>query len=286
LCYDVQGVHVVEKVISCIDWNLIEEAIDQIITNFIRLAIHCNGLCVIKKLIAICKSQMHQIKIMRILIDNYPSLIQHPFGNYAIQTAVECWDYNLMYFIFEKFTWKCCNFSLQKYSSNVIEKCLEKGGELFINNFVDEVCSLDRAGDLMKNGYGNYVMQKALKVAKGNTKTKLISILLKNIQKIGDRKLILKWKNILEAHLMNAPLINSNYTEFNRQFKGMQYSSQSQQPTPFSFNFGFDLPQGIFHQKNFKSNSNIQLSSYDNSIETSIYMNPNYVLQKGGYNNK
>ena len=49
----------------------------------------------------------------------------------------------------------------------------------------------------MKNNYGNYVVQKALKISTGSLKNKLIISILKNIEKIGDKKLIGKWKNIV-----------------------------------------------------------------------------------------
>lgn len=49
----------------------------------------------------------------------------------------------------------------------------------------------------MKNNYGNYVVQKALKISTGSIKNKLIISILKNIEKIGDKKLIGKWKNIV-----------------------------------------------------------------------------------------
>lgn len=49
----------------------------------------------------------------------------------------------------------------------------------------------------MKNNYGNYVVQKALKISTGSHKNKLIISILKNIEKIGDKKLIGKWKNIV-----------------------------------------------------------------------------------------
>ena len=56
----------------------------------------------------------------------------------------------------------------------------------------------------MKNNYGNYVVQKALKLAKGENKLKLIQIILKNIEKIGDKKLIAKWKSIVDIHYNNS----------------------------------------------------------------------------------
>ena len=56
----------------------------------------------------------------------------------------------------------------------------------------------------MKNNYGNYVVQKALKLANESDKTKLVNCIIRNIDKIGDKKLIHKWKSII-----------LNYTDFN-----------------------------------------------------------------------
>ncbi len=49
----------------------------------------------------------------------------------------------------------------------------------------------------MKNNYGNYVIQKALKITKGEIKKKLVDTILKNIEKLGEKKIIDKWKLIL-----------------------------------------------------------------------------------------
>jgi len=47
--------------------------------------------------------------------------------------------------ILNKFIGKFYVLSMQKYSSNVVEKCLEKGNEYMIQKFVDEICTLNRA---------------------------------------------------------------------------------------------------------------------------------------------
>lgn len=64
--------------------------------------------------------------------------------------------------------------------------------------------------DLMKNNYGNYVVQKALRLSSGHMKGKLISTILKNIDKIGDKKLMIKWQGIINGHLAeeNSRLMN------------------------------------------------------------------------------
>lgn len=52
----------------------------------------------------------------------------------------------------------------------------------------------------MKNNYGNYVVQKALKLAPKEGKLILIDQIRKNIEKVVDKKLICKWKSIVESH--------------------------------------------------------------------------------------
>jgi hypothetical protein len=55
----------------------------------------------------------------------------------------------------------------------------------------------------MKNNYGNYVIQKALKLACGDKKSLLIKAICHNLNKLGERKLIAKWKSIISPHIRN-----------------------------------------------------------------------------------
>ena len=71
----------------------------------------------------------------------------------------------------------------------------------------------------MKNNYGNFVVQKSLKLSNGKHKLKLLKSMIKNIEKIGDRKLIFKWKSIIESHIYpeisNMDSKNSSFIEMN-----------------------------------------------------------------------
>ncbi len=51
----------------------------------------------------------------------------------------------------------------------------------------------------MKNPFGNYVIQKTLKLSSGYYKSKLTGIIKNHIEKLNDRKLINKWKDILSS---------------------------------------------------------------------------------------
>lgn len=67
----------------------------------------------------------------------------------------------------------------------------------------------------MKSSFGNYVVQKALKVAINENKSKLVNTILNHVEKLGERKLIIKWKKIVDDSMgkIFAPkefLVNSN----------------------------------------------------------------------------
>ena len=71
-------------------------------------------------------------------------------------------------------------------------------------DFINEITIDNKSiGILMKNNYGNYVIQTALKASRNNQQIQmvLINVLNKNLSILSDKKLIKKWKNII---LMNT----------------------------------------------------------------------------------
>ena len=82
--------------------------------------------------------------------------------------------------------------SKQKYSSNAIERNFEKK-EMYIN----EVCNENNIIDTIKNKYGNYVIQKAVKLSSGIFREKIIGKISKVINKLEDKRIINKWKAII-----------------------------------------------------------------------------------------
>ena len=73
--------------------------------------------------------------------------------------------------------------SQQKYSSNVIERIIEKN-EQNLEFYINEILISNNLYEVMKNIYGNYVIQKALKLSSDRIKEKLIKNIMKNIHKL------------------------------------------------------------------------------------------------------
>jgi Leu/Phe-tRNA-protein transferase len=53
-------------------------------------------------------------------------LVCHPFGNYAITQIIANWPNKINQVIYKTLKNKLYELSMQKYSSNVVEHCLEK----------------------------------------------------------------------------------------------------------------------------------------------------------------
>jgi hypothetical protein len=56
----------------------------------------------------------------------------------------------------------------------------------------------------MKNNYGNYVIQKILNLTTGKVKEDMVINILINIEKLNDKKLLVKWFTLLEENVDNV----------------------------------------------------------------------------------
>lgn len=95
--------------------------------KFVELACDANGLCLIKKLIPQCAKSTELAKsLILIMSTNSMELVQSPYGNYAIQIAFDTFPIEECVVIIDSLRGKLTQLSMLKFSSNVIEKCLEK----------------------------------------------------------------------------------------------------------------------------------------------------------------
>ena len=210
LSFDAFGTHVLEKLLACFEEEYVTFIYNYIVDNFLELANNSNGICIVKKLLSFTHKKNLHDKLKIIVKENALQLISHPFGNFVIQVVVECWnDYNDILYLFDK---KYYNLSLEKYASNVVERCIEKD-ENILNNYIEEIININKICEVMKSNYGNYVIQKAIKLAKGEYKKKLVFNAAKDINKLKEPKLIKKWKSILSPNIKELSNEQLKYLE-------------------------------------------------------------------------
>ena len=77
-------------------------------------------------------------KLKQFTLDNVLMLFEHVYGNYIIQTIVSYWSKEDLEEIVLKVEKHFKELSNKKYSSNVIEKCLEKS-ECILKKYIEEL---------------------------------------------------------------------------------------------------------------------------------------------------
>lgn len=145
----------IEKIIISFDEKANNEIINLIIENLVIFASNINSLCIIKKLIIITKDYETRKKILEKIINNLDNLIQNAHGNYSIQVALEINDCFYSNAIINEITGKFHKYSLLKYSSNVVERCLEYGGDIVVYRFIEEICQKNK---VLGNKYFNLIL--------------------------------------------------------------------------------------------------------------------------------
>jgi hypothetical protein len=132
---------------------------------------------------------------------NAVTLIKDPFGNYAVQYIIELKYPNIPGDLIKSFQGQIYYLAKQKFSSNVIEKCLKEGDSICVkrvmsellfdtNSVINETNALSRSFlkkkaqeqlfDLLQDCFGNYVVQTCLSegVTKANREYLLMVELL------------------------------------------------------------------------------------------------------------
>ena len=211
LSFDIYGTHVVEKVLLCLDPSYAQHIIQFILDNFIALACHVNGLCVAKRILTLsAQTGLYRNELIYILNTSCVSLIQNPYGNYALQVVIDQWNESSTISVISPLLSHIAELSLMKYSSNVIERCLEKV-PWFLYEFIKETCGTPGIiGQLIKSSYGNYVVQTALRISPNELKVKLINCIQDNFNVLEEKKLVAKWKSILAANIFECLSNNNN----------------------------------------------------------------------------
>ena len=189
LALDSRGSHVLQKFISGTKDEERNDLNKNLINLIDKLIFNCFGVCVLIKLIKHTKDK-NIIKIIANYITNHEplSFIQHPYSNYAVQSLISNTDLSYCDEIIDTVIKNYLSLSMQKYSSNVVEKCIEYGKENTIKKIFKNIVENENIENLLNNNYGNFVLEKL--IAKLNKEEK--NIFIKKIEKLGKTKNISK----------------------------------------------------------------------------------------------
>ena len=112
--------------------------------------------------------------------------VKNPFANYVVQFVLKLKYSEINKIISEQLMSELINLSKQKFSSNVIEKCLEFNTNQMNEQIVHCLMSnKNQYFNLLIDNFGNYVIQKCLQVTQEPLLSVFISELKDDVEKLG-----------------------------------------------------------------------------------------------------
>jgi mRNA-binding protein PUF3 len=163
---DQNGNHVIQRVVERVPIEYIQTIVDAFRDHIDSLSTNSYGCRVIQRLVEKIPEPQRRF-ILTELHAAGPKLITDSYGNYVVQHVIEHGlpeDRAKMISLVRN---QFIMFSKHKFASNVVERCLVCGSDEQRRELVATVITKNERGDnnllnLLKDGYGNYVVQKLL----------------------------------------------------------------------------------------------------------------------------
>ncbi|CAN6879801.1 unnamed protein product [Brassica oleracea] len=176
---DQNGNHVIQKCIESIHADRVGFMLSAFRGQVSSLSMHPYGCRVIQRLMERCSNE-HQCQfITEEILESARVLCKDQYGNYVIQHVLEKGTSEERERIVRKLSGHIVQLSLHKFASNVIEKCLEHGGRIERDLIIKEIAGADESYDsllmMMKDQYGNYVVQKIFETCSIDQRVVLVS---------------------------------------------------------------------------------------------------------------
>ncbi|XP_068635751.1 uncharacterized protein [Aristolochia californica] len=166
LIKDMNGNHVAQRCLQHLMLEYRKFLFDAATAYCVELATDRHGCCVLQKCLQNSDGEQSN-SLMAEITSSALVLSQDPFGNYVVQFVIEQGIPWAIANVMDQLEGNYCQLSMQKYSSNVVEKCLKHAGEDKQAHIILELINSSDFGQILQDPYGNYVVQSALANSKG-----------------------------------------------------------------------------------------------------------------------
>ncbi|KAF3444383.1 hypothetical protein FNV43_RR14075 [Rhamnella rubrinervis] len=173
LIKNMNGNHVAQRCLQYLNPEYSEFLFEAVTTNCVELATDRHGCCVLQKCLIHSDGEQRRRLICEITT-NALILSQDPFGNYVVQFVFELQLPWATVDILDQLEGSYGDLSMQKHSSNVVERSLKYAGEERRPRIIQELIDNPRLDQIMQDPYGNYVIQAALNQSKGTLHSMLV----------------------------------------------------------------------------------------------------------------
>ena len=172
LCCDKNGNHVYQKLLRVFPKERNQFLYDELIKISFSVSIIQQGATLLQTAFDYSNKEQQE-KLCSVIIDKIGDLINDKYGNYTIQTIFKLYNNKINDRIYEYIDNNILKLSKEKFSSNVIDKCIIKDYEKS-NKLIKSIIQKNVIKEIMVDQYGNYVIQKALSISEKDICLKII----------------------------------------------------------------------------------------------------------------
>jgi hypothetical protein len=173
LCIDSHGNHVIQRILLRLQHHHAKFIFDAVAASVGDVARHRHGCCVIQRCLDSPPSEA-RAHLVRRIVEKSLELMQDAYGNYVVQYVLDVCSDEDVHAVCESVAGKVNLLAIQKFSSNVMEKCLERCSDRVKEMYLAEISDSERIRELMMDPFGNYVVQRALSVATHSQAIRLV----------------------------------------------------------------------------------------------------------------
>ncbi|CAL5183201.1 unnamed protein product [Lathyrus oleraceus] len=173
LIKDLHGNHVVQHCLECLSNEDNKFIYVAAVKYCVDIATHQHGCCVLQKCIRYSSGEHREILAAEIFA-NALLLAQDKYGNYVVQCTLDLKIASAATTLTLQFEGSYAHMSMQRYSSHVVEKCLEVFNDEQRAEIIHELLSDPHFDQLLQDPQANYVIQKALRCSEGHVYNSLV----------------------------------------------------------------------------------------------------------------
>ncbi|KAL2512133.1 Pumilio12 [Abeliophyllum distichum] len=176
LTKSINGHHVIQHCLKFFSTQDNKHILNVVADNCLGIATDKSGCCVLQQCVAHANGKPWE-RLVGEITANALVLSEHPYGNYVVQYILGLKIPQVTAKILEQLAGAYASLSMNKYGSNVVEKCLKESEEHLALEIVNEIIRSPNFLMVLQDPYGNYVAQSAMAISKGAIRHAMIHLI-------------------------------------------------------------------------------------------------------------
>ena len=191
LCYSPNGNHIVQRFIEMLP-NRLQEIVAELQPHVASLVIDNCGCRVMQRMF-----EIYEIEKLRPLVEEVLScaadLATNQYGNYVVQNILEDGPDDDVATLIDAFRGGFYMFSIHKFASNVIEKCIRRADDQQKDEIFAEIIGQPgewenrRILEMVGNQFGNYVIQRIIEFGTEDQQNAIYDVVFENFDDLLKR---------------------------------------------------------------------------------------------------